>query len=106
MFDPDDDDAVMPRPDGRRIIDQLHNRLGHRDGQLVPMHDGSTSLPVRTHDLAEWLLAQPDMPICLDDGNVGPEGGDCCLFEVVTAHDDPDPYETVVARPYTRKVPR
>lgn len=40
------------------------------------------------------------MAICVEDGNTGPEGADCALFEVVTAHDDPDPYPIVVVRPY------
>lgn len=98
----DTEQATMPRPDGRDVYDQFHNRASYVDGVKTPDATGNVVLPVRSHDLAEWLLSQPDMAICVEDGTVGPEGADCVLFETMTAYDDPDPYSIIVARPYPK----
>lgn len=52
MFGPDrtGPDALMPRPDGRDVHDQLHGRTTRRDGVWVPHRNGNVSLTVRTHD--------------------------------------------------------
>lgn len=74
-------DDVKERPDGRPVHDQL-------DLDRSPTAD----------EAAEWLADFGSTFVVVDLGN-GPEDGWTPILEVVTATDDPDPYDMVCVRP-------
>lgn len=96
-------DAIYPRDDGRTVHRQLHSKHRIEAGARVPDRDGNISGFLRLGDLIEFLSTLDDrMCLSMDDGD-GPENGPTPLFEVVTAYDDPDPYEVLVIRPHPHR---
>lgn len=101
-----DEDAWIPRNDGRIPLDQIHGfyriendetfKSGYR---RVPDPNGNIKMTVRVGDLIDWLdNFGPDTPVVLDLDGYGPECSDSVLFEAMTAYDDPDPYTAIVIR--------
>lgn len=100
-----DEDAWIPRRDGRHPTDQIHNyyRVERDENDLLhktPDPNGNVKMTVCVGELIEWLSNYSDhVPVVVDiTGADGPENADCVLFEAMTSYDDPDPYTCIVAR--------
>ena len=105
-----DEDAWIPRRDGRHPTDQLHNfyrvekhTTDYDDGfvyEKFPDPNGNVKMTVCVGELIEWLSNYSDsVPVVVDiTGTDGPENADCVLFEAMTSYDDPDPYTCIVVR--------
>lgn len=102
-----DEDAWIPRKDGRIPTDQIHDfyRVERIDGpdlefRKIPDPNGNVKMTIRVGELIDWLENfGPSTPVVVDlTGVDGPENGDSALFEAMTAYDDPDPYTTIVVR--------
>lgn len=102
-----DEDAWIPRKDGRFPTDQIHgfyrvekDETSESGYRRIPDPDGNVKMTIRVGELIDWLdHFSPDTPVVLDvNGSYGPEGADCVVFEAMTAYDDPDPYTSIVVR--------